>query len=82
MTTLVGLCELVAPPVIILGATIWEKQMFCYILEIQNIFVILKSTSIRGVMMKNIKEFNLYSSLTLAVVQNPANKASKLCILF
>ena len=40
-----------------------EFYFFGYILKIQNIFVLLHSSSIRGVLFKNIQDFNLTGNL-------------------
>ena len=44
----------VAPLVLILRTRVRKANLFGYISQIQNIFVLFNSSSIRGVMIKNI----------------------------
>ena len=54
LTLLIGHYDPVAPLVLILRTNVRKTNVFGYILEIQNIFVLLNSSSIRGVMIQNI----------------------------
>ena len=54
LTLLIGHYDPVAPLVLILRTSVRKANLFDYILEIQNIFVLLNSSSIRGVMIQNI----------------------------
>ena len=51
---LIGHYDLVAPLVLILRTSVRKANLFSYILENQNIFVLLNSSSIRGDMIQNI----------------------------
>ena len=51
MTVLVPLCELIAPLVFILPASM--RKLSCYILDILNIFVFFNLSPIRGVIIEN-----------------------------
>ena len=48
------LCDSVASLVLILHTSVKTANLFGYISQIQNIFVLCNSSSIRGVMIKNI----------------------------
>ena len=55
MTLLLRLCDSVAPLVLILRTSVEKTNLFGYISQIQNIFVLFNSSSIGGVMMKTFE---------------------------
>ena len=58
-TLLIGLYDFVAPLVLISRIFHRKANLFGYILEIQNSFILLKVLSRRRVLIKNVKDFNL-----------------------
>ena len=58
-TLLLRLCDSVAPLVLILRNSVRKANLSGYISRIQNIFVLLNSSLIRGVMINNIWDLNL-----------------------
>ena len=62
MSILVQLCDLVAPIVLILRTNMGIENILVYILEIQNTFLLLKSSPTRGVRISTLR--GIYFSLT------------------
>ena len=55
----VRLCDPVAPLVLILRISVRKANLYGYISQIQNIFVLFNSSAIRGIMINNIWDFIL-----------------------
>ena len=60
---LVQLCDLVAPLVLFLCKSMSKANLSDYLKEIQNVFILFNSSSVRGVMIENISDFNLICNL-------------------
>ena len=65
MTLLLRLCDPVAPLVLILRTSVRKANLFGFISQIQNIFVLFNSSPIREVMIKKHLRFQSYAHFTL-----------------